>query len=363
MEQVREARLRFRPAGGRHWYSVVMEQRGETYAGILPKPKETLSGFDYYIDVIGENLESIRTEEYSPSVAKGPMACEGQVVAATMATAVAAVTGPAGVAGASLVPVGFSASGVVQAAPTAAAAGSTGASGAATGTGASGVSGAAGAAGAAAGGAAGVAVAGAGGAAAGGIGTTTLLVVGGVAAAGAALAATSGGSGSDATDPLDVDDDGFSENQGDCNDANPNASPGGTVTATVNDTQAGLTMSCPGPATAITYSVTNAGCTSVTVQSITHTTNAEGSTATSEYPPSAANTVPPGQTVVVRRIDRTAGDWPCCSYGPCSRGTTTGTFRVSFVFRTNLGDIPATGYEYTGVFGPGCPQCSYDTRF
>ena len=123
-DEVAEARVCFRPRGRRDWYSVVMQRRGATFTGILPKPKENLEGLDYYIEAIGRDLESSRTEEYSPQVVAGAGACQGKKVAAVLASASVVITPPLGLAGAPLVPAGFLASGVAAAgAPTGTAAG------------------------------------------------------------------------------------------------------------------------------------------------------------------------------------------------------------------------------------------------
>jgi hypothetical protein len=149
-----------------------MERRDDAFLGILPKVKRSLAAFDYYIDVAGTNLESSRTEEYSPRVAAGPGACEDTRMAGVLASAPVRVILPAGNPGTALVPAGFSAEGVTAVGV--------------PGAGASGVA-AAGATGVAAG-------AGAGGGA--GISAATIGIVAGaigVAAGGLALAGESDG--------------------------------------------------------------------------------------------------------------------------------------------------------------------------
>jgi hypothetical protein len=167
-DRVRQARVHFRPEGGRHWYSVAMEQRGDLFLGVLPKPKTSLHRLDYYIEVTGASLESGRTAEHSPQIESGPGACEGKKAAAVLASAVVKVIPPEGVGGAPIVPAGFSGSGVVPAAAPA------------TGSATAAAAGAGSAAGAAA--------------AAGGV-SGTLLIVGGVAVAGGVAAVTVGGGG------------------------------------------------------------------------------------------------------------------------------------------------------------------------
>jgi hypothetical protein len=164
---VRSARLRFRPAGGRDWYSVAMEPRGGTFTGILPKPKADLAGLDYYIEVIGEGAESSRTAEYSPVVEAGVAACQNRKVAGMLGQAVVRILAPEG---APLVPPGFSSAGVVAAGNATAA-----------GTGAANTGEASGASGAAAKGL-----------------SSKALILGGVAAAGVAgVAVAAGGGGGD----------------------------------------------------------------------------------------------------------------------------------------------------------------------
>jgi len=149
-----------------------MEETGEAFVGVLPKPKKSLKGLDYYIEVTGSRMETSRTEEYSPVVVAGVGACADKKVAAGLAAAAVVVAPPPGMSGAALVPAGFSSSGVTAGTtPTAA---STGASG---------------------GGSAGATAAG------GGIGATGLVIGGLVVAGGAgvAVAAAGGGGGSDSS--------------------------------------------------------------------------------------------------------------------------------------------------------------------
>ena len=136
-DEVREGRLHFRPAGGRHWYSVVMEGRGQAFTAILPKPSRTLQSLDYYLEVTAKNLVSSRTKEYSPRVAAGLAACRDRKVAGTLGSAILAVAGPAGAPGAPLVPAGFLTSGVTAASGSVASAGG----GAVSGTGGAAASG------------------------------------------------------------------------------------------------------------------------------------------------------------------------------------------------------------------------------
>lgn len=131
------------------WYSVAMKKQGNSFFGVLPKPKKDLRLFRYYIEVTDKALGSTRTPEFSTSVIESSGACKGGILAGALGSASVVLQGPAGVVA---LPAGFASTGVV--------AGSTvGASGAATAGG-------------------------------GGLSTGALVgIVGGVAAAGAGVAA------------------------------------------------------------------------------------------------------------------------------------------------------------------------------
>jgi hypothetical protein len=155
-DAVAKAKVLFQPEGARHWYAVGMKSEGTAFSGILPKPKKSLKGYRYYIEVTDRSAGVSRTPEYTTAVADGPVACRDKVMAGALGSASVALEVPAG---APVVPVGFSSSGVA-------------------------------AAGAAAAGA--VAGASAGG---GGIPAAALIVAGGAAAAGAALVIARGAQG------------------------------------------------------------------------------------------------------------------------------------------------------------------------
>lgn len=124
---VGQGRLRFRPARGRHWYSVPFRLEGDVFAAVLPKPKKGLGHFLYYVEVTARDVSAARTAEFTATVEDGPGACRGRTVAASVASATVAVEAPAG---APALPAGFSGSGV-QAAAAAAATGAAGGGGAA----------------------------------------------------------------------------------------------------------------------------------------------------------------------------------------------------------------------------------------
>jgi hypothetical protein len=108
--EVADARVRFRPAGGLHWYSVRMKREGETFVGVLPQPKKGLQSFSYYIEVTGSALQSARTDEHAPVVADGPAGCRGKLAAGLLNTAQVTLERAVG---APPIPAGFSPVGVV----------------------------------------------------------------------------------------------------------------------------------------------------------------------------------------------------------------------------------------------------------
>jgi hypothetical protein len=113
------ARVRFRPEGGRYWYSVAMKPEAGAFSCVLPRPKKTMSSFTYYVEGTARDMTDVRTAEFSPMVESGPGACKGRVVAGTLGSAVVSLEAPAG---APAIPAGFSAAGVQATAGTAAAA-------------------------------------------------------------------------------------------------------------------------------------------------------------------------------------------------------------------------------------------------
>jgi hypothetical protein len=127
-EQVSRGRLRFRPAGGTHWYSVAMKKESVAFVGVLPKPTPKLKSLDYYIEVTATDFATGRTREYAPEVVSGLGACQGdKVTAGSLGSASVVLEVPAG---APPVPAGFSSAGIVaMAAPAAATAAATRAGG------------------------------------------------------------------------------------------------------------------------------------------------------------------------------------------------------------------------------------------
>jgi hypothetical protein len=161
--EVARVRVMFRATGTTAWYGVRMKPEDAVFSAALPKPKKSLTGFDYYIEVVDRAFTISRTQEYRPRVVGNAVACEqGQVMAVSLGSASVVVEAPAG---APALPGGFASAGVV----TATAGG--------TGTVAT-------------------VAAPAGATAAGGIGATAL-IVGGAAAAGAAVAVAAATTGED----------------------------------------------------------------------------------------------------------------------------------------------------------------------
>jgi hypothetical protein len=154
-DAVATARVVFQPEKSDQWWSVAMKLEGSAYVGVLPKPKSSLKGFQYYIEVTGKSVETARTPEYVAAVVPSTGACQGKLVSGALSSAAVILQGPGGVAA---IPAGFAPSGVV--------------------------------AGSSAGAAGGASVAAAGG---GGIGAGVILAGVGVAAAGAAVAGASKG--------------------------------------------------------------------------------------------------------------------------------------------------------------------------
>ena len=183
---VGRARVHFRPESSKVWYSVDMTRRGHALAGTLPKPKKSLPGFRYYIEVTDVAFASSRTAEYAPVVAGNAAGCAQKVQAVTETTAVVVLV-PA--PGAPPLPAGFASSGVTTASVGSAAGATAGAGG--------------------------------------GIGATTAIVGGVVVAVGAGLAVVGGGGDGGS----DGGSDGRGENGGGSG-GNAGGSPGGTPGST-----------------------------------------------------------------------------------------------------------------------------------
>ena len=129
---VARALVHFRPEGGTQWYAVAMKRDAQGSAGVLPKPKSSLTAFRYYIDVTDSAFATSRTAEYTTAVVTGPGACRGKLVASALGSASVLLEAPAG---APVVPAGFASSGVAGAGAGTAGAGAAGATGGGIGAG------------------------------------------------------------------------------------------------------------------------------------------------------------------------------------------------------------------------------------
>ena len=302
--EVSRARLHFRPAGGPHWYSVPMKAEGGVFAGVLPKPRKSLKGLDYYIEATDASFGSTRTAEHNPVVAAGPAACEDKTVAGALSSASVLIEGPAG---APLVPVGFDPQGVVSAsgAPSASAGG-------------------------------------------GGLGKTAL-IVGGVAAAGAGVAVAAGGSSSS----------GETSGGGSAGGGSAGGGPAPCQPAPITSslTNPSTMLVCGQPLSAGVV-VTNGSCSALAVQSVQLTQNALAGTFCSaalnqfSYAP-AVSTVGAGQTTTVLNFQSAAF---CCPGGPCP-GTTVCTYQETFAVQTSAGPVPSGATTVQVSFNPSCPVC------
>jgi hypothetical protein len=111
-DSVARALVHFRTDPAQPWYAVAMRADGESFAGVLPKPKGSLKAFQYYIDVTDRAFATARTPEYTTTVVSGPGACGGKMMAGALGSASILLEIPAG---APLVPVGFGSAGVAAA--------------------------------------------------------------------------------------------------------------------------------------------------------------------------------------------------------------------------------------------------------
>jgi hypothetical protein len=125
-DAVARATVHFRTAATQPWYAVAMKAEGDTFSGVLPKPKGSLKAFQYYIDVTDRAFATSRTPEYTTAVVSGPGACQGKMMAGALGSASILLEVPAGAA---LVPAGFGSAGVAAAGSGTAAASAAGAAG------------------------------------------------------------------------------------------------------------------------------------------------------------------------------------------------------------------------------------------
>jgi hypothetical protein len=332
---VQKSRVYFKAHQFPDWYYVEMAtDQVPNYLGTLPKPLQGTAKVDYYVYALDGQLQTTQTSEYDPDVTK---TCRRDAAAGKPKEPAITLYGTK--EGQAAIPPGFDKAGIVAFVTVAGAmvAGAALAGGSAAAAGAAGAGSAASAAGAGAG------------AAGGGMsGTTIALIAGGVAAAGLGVAAAAGGGGEEDPRAVDNDGDGASENAGDCNDANPNVRPGGTVGFTVQPAFTG-NVACNAQATQPqTYTVANNSCNTVTVNSLSFTTRRiNGNCSTNNEPrnlPLAATSVAPGATTVVRTGPANGNPGLCCPSRNCNPGLCNVEF--SFALSTSAGSFTANA-SYT----------------
>jgi hypothetical protein len=189
--------------------------------------------------------------------------------------------------------------------------------------------------------------------------TTIGLIAGGVAVAGIGVAAAAGGK----EDPLAKDDDGdgVSENAGDCNDADPNVRPNGTVSFSVDFAFTGSVDCSARNSRAQTYRVSNNSCSAVTISQLSQ--NSVRGVGNCTFPGETnrlglqASSVAPGTSSVIRTGPAAGSSFPglCCSSGNCS----TGSCRVEFNYAlaTSAGTFTAANtYTITYPRPNSCPK-------
>jgi hypothetical protein len=301
-ENVSRGRLRFRPSGGAHWYSVPMKQEAEAFVGVLPKPTPKLKSLDYYVEVTATDFATGRTREYTPEVVSGLGACQAdKITAGSLGSASIVLEVPPG---APAVPPGFSSLGIVSAA--AAAAGAAAAGVATTSAGAAG-------------------------------GLSTAAVVGGAVGAVAVAAAVVGAGGEDtpASPPSPPP---------------PACQPGPLTAALVSPS---TSLQCGQPfRTGI--AVTNQTCADVTTQSIQLSYNSLGpcTVGVTLFTLPATKTVPAGQTALLEYVSNPY----CCFPGPCVTAFQC-SYESTFTVQTSGGAVAVGTAPIRVSYDPSCAVC------
>jgi len=338
-ENVSRGRLRFRPSGGAHWYSVPMKQEADAFVGVLPKPTKKLKSLDYYVEVTATDFATGRTEEYMPQVVSGLGACQDKIAAGTLGSASIILEVPPG---APAVPAGFSSTGIV---------GVTAGAGAAVG-----------ASGAAGGAVAGAAVAGA--AAGGGHGAIIVLGIVGAGAAAAGAVAATRSEPERPPDPatLDNDGDGFTPQQGDCDDRDPALTPNTTgFDFVVEFGKTGIDVPATAPSTPTTVTLRNNSCSALTVERLNYTRVKSGPCGTSfnvNFDVAVGLIVPSRRTVTL--YSEGAGGARCCcsSQSGCRPGLCV--LQETFTLFSSAGSQSASntyGFrDETCPFDAACPS-------
>jgi hypothetical protein len=186
-------------------------------------------------------------------------------------------------------------------------------------------------------------------------------VVGGAVAVGAGLALAL-----HKTDPrdLDADHDGFTPNEGDCNDTDGQVTPRGTVTFTLQTGTSG-TVNCRQPAGTIEVHATNLGCSPVNISNVQYSrTSLAGRCLTGTYSPTIpllVRTLGPGARDQVIASRSASFEIGCCVNGFCSI-TESCTFGENLVVATDSGQTVLSN-QYTIQFpqGSSCSACTNAT--
>ena len=136
--EVAQARVYFQARGTAHWYYVEMRSDGAAaFQATLPRPLDSLHGFDYYIEAFGRGLAPGRTRDYEARVTTEARGCPAGLRTATAVGSVPSSLVVGAAEGAPALPRGFSHAGLVSSvtgsAASAAGAGATGTGGVSTG--------------------------------------------------------------------------------------------------------------------------------------------------------------------------------------------------------------------------------------
>jgi hypothetical protein len=121
-DRLGRAQVFFRPEGTEAWYAVDMEPNGECLSAVLPKPKASLAGFEYYVGAIDTSFDEVAEPSTAPDavftarVVRSPGDCDKDRRIAAAVLKMAAPLAVESLTG-SPVPAGFSADGVAVGAP------------------------------------------------------------------------------------------------------------------------------------------------------------------------------------------------------------------------------------------------------
>ncbi len=108
VESVARARVYFRATQTTDWYYVEMKPEQGCFRGVLPRPRSSVGGVDYYVSATDREFAEARTAEYGPAVVDDESDCDGMVApyVGTASVVVGALSGAA-------VPTGFVGGGVL----------------------------------------------------------------------------------------------------------------------------------------------------------------------------------------------------------------------------------------------------------